>query len=165
MGLDLYIPYNFLLKLNIFHDFFYRKKIEQNCAYIAKNKKKVLKKLRNKDVLKVVFYVYDSSKWKCQTIYDEMCHIITDYENPAFKDVTAKDLYRLLVKIQNNWETITTGIDSDAVKTAINTGLNIRFSGSYNSESRVSMQSLTPGSTVKRGSVITLRTISTDFED
>lgn len=53
----------------------------------------------------------------------------------------------------------------DAVKTAINTGLNIRFSGSYNSESRVSMQSLTPGSTVKRGSVITLRTISTDFED
>lgn len=72
MGLDLYIPYNFLLKLNIFHDFFYRKKIEQNCAYIAKNKKKVLKKLRNKDVLKVVFYVYDSSKWKCQTIYDEM---------------------------------------------------------------------------------------------
>ena len=72
MGLDLYIPYNFLLKLNIFHDFFYRKKIKQNCAYIAKNKKKVLKKLRNKDVLKVVFYVYDSSKWKCQTIYDEM---------------------------------------------------------------------------------------------
>ena len=53
----------------------------------------------------------------------------------------------------------------DAVKAAINTGLNIRFSGSYNSESRVSMQSLTPGSTVKRGSVITLRTISTDFED
>ena len=35
-----------------------------------------------------------------QTIYDEMCHIITDYENPAFKDVTAKDLYRLLVKFK-----------------------------------------------------------------
>lgn len=68
----MYIPYNLLLKLNIFKDFFYRKKIKQNCAYIAKNKKKVLKKLKDKKVLKVVFYVYDSCKWKCQTIYDEM---------------------------------------------------------------------------------------------
>ena len=66
------IPYNFLLKLNIFKDFFYRKKIEQNCDYIAKNKKKVLKRLKDKKILKVAFYVYDSCKWKCQTIYDEM---------------------------------------------------------------------------------------------
>ena len=54
-----------------------------------------------------------------QTIYDEMCHIIADYENPAFKDTTAENLYRMLVKIQNHWETITTEIDSDIVKTAI----------------------------------------------
>lgn len=68
----MYINYNLLLKLNIFKDFFYRKKIEQNCAYIKKNKKRVLKNLKNKEVLNVVFYVYDSCKWKCQKIYDEM---------------------------------------------------------------------------------------------
>ena len=68
----MYINYNYLLKFNIFHDFFYRKKIEQNCAYIEKNKKKVLKKLKNKTVLKVVFYVYDSCKWKCQAVYEQM---------------------------------------------------------------------------------------------
>lgn len=77
----MYINYNILLKLNIFHDFFYRKKIEQNCAYIAKNKEKVFKKLKNKSVLKVVFYIYDSCKWKCQTIYDEML------KNPRFEPV------------------------------------------------------------------------------
>lgn len=69
------IPYDFLyrnVKIKILKDFFYRKKIEQNCAYIAKNKVKVLKRLKKKEVLKVVFYVYDSCKWKCQKIYDEM---------------------------------------------------------------------------------------------
>jgi len=75
----MFIPYNFLLKLNIFHDFFYRKKIEQNCAYIAKNKKKVLQRLKDKNSLRVVFYVYDSCKWKSQTIYDEML------KNPKFE--------------------------------------------------------------------------------
>ena len=75
----MYIPYNFFLKLNIFKNYFYRKKIEQNCDYIAKNKKKVLKRLKSKDVIKVVFYVYDSCKWKSQTIYDEMT------KNPRFK--------------------------------------------------------------------------------
>ena len=71
----MYIPYDFLFKITKIKplkDFFYRKKIEQNCVYIAKNKKKVLKQLKNKSVLKVIFYVYDSCKWKCQTIYDEM---------------------------------------------------------------------------------------------
>lgn len=78
----MFIPYDFLYqKINYkpLKDFFYRKKIEQNCAYIAKNKKKVLKRLKNKQVLKVVFYVYDSCKWKCQTIYNEML------ENPRFE--------------------------------------------------------------------------------
>lgn len=71
----MFIPYDFLYQKTKFKplkDYFYRKKIEQNCAYIKKNKKKVLKNLKNKTVLKVVFYVYDSCKWKCQTIYDEM---------------------------------------------------------------------------------------------
>ena len=80
----MFIPYDFLHKktnIKILKDFFYRKKIEQNCAYIAKNKKKVLKRLKNKQVLKVVFYVYDSCKWKCQTIYDEMI------KHPRFKPI------------------------------------------------------------------------------
>lgn len=77
----MFINYNFLLKFNILKDFFYRKKIEQNCAYVAKNKKKVLKKLKNKKVLKIAFYVYDSCKWKCQTIYDEMT------KNPRFEPI------------------------------------------------------------------------------
>ena len=71
----MFIPYDFLhqkTKNEILKDFFYRKKIEQNCAYIAKNKKRVLKKLKNKEVLKVLFYVYDSCKWKCQKLYDDM---------------------------------------------------------------------------------------------
>ena len=78
----MFIPYNFLYQKTIFKplkDFFYKKKIEQNCAYIEKNKKNVLKKLKNKEVLKVIFYVYDSCKWKSQTIYDEML------KNPNFE--------------------------------------------------------------------------------
>ncbi len=53
----------------------------------------------------------------------------------------------------------------DAVKLAINTGLNIRFTGSYSLECVITEQSLEYDSKVKRGSVVTLRTVSTDFED
>ena len=60
------------MKIKPLKDFFYKKKIEQNCRYIEKNKPQVLKKLKNKKVLRVIFYVYDSSKWKCQVIYDRM---------------------------------------------------------------------------------------------
>ena len=60
------------MKIKPLEKFFYEKKIEQNCRFIEKNKKPVLKKLKNKKVLKVIFYVYDSSKWKCQVIYDRM---------------------------------------------------------------------------------------------
>ena len=53
----------------------YEKKINQNLKYISCNKKRVLKKLR-KDIkkrkLNVVFYVYDHTKWKCQSLYDLM---------------------------------------------------------------------------------------------
>lgn len=51
-------------------DFFYNKKIEQNIAFIKKNQKKVKQKLKNKKHLNVAFYVYDSAKWKCQSVYD-----------------------------------------------------------------------------------------------
>ena len=51
-------------------DFFYNKKIEQNIAFIKKNQKKVKQKLKNKKHLNVAFYVYDSAKWKCQSVYE-----------------------------------------------------------------------------------------------
>ncbi|MCQ2957331.1 MAG: hypothetical protein MJ180_00340, partial [Candidatus Gastranaerophilales bacterium] len=47
-------------------------KIKQNCKYVQKNKVKVLKKLKRKEVLNVVFYVYDETKWKCQYLYELM---------------------------------------------------------------------------------------------
>lgn len=53
----------------------------------------------------------------------------------------------------------------DAVKLALNTGLNIRFTGTYSSECIITEQSISEGALVKRGTVITLRTVSQDFED
>lgn len=70
---DMYIDYEKIGKfLGFGKDFFYIKKIEQNCAYIKKNIKKVKQKLKNKHPLKVIFYVYDSSRWKSQSVYDLM---------------------------------------------------------------------------------------------
>ena len=77
----MYIPYekignflNLILKNESLKSFFYDKKIEQNINYIEKNKKNVLKKINKKlhknEPVKVVFYVYDETKWKCQTVYD-----------------------------------------------------------------------------------------------
>ena len=43
------------------------------------------------------------------SIYDEMCHLITDYEyipDPS-NTVEPIDLYYMLVKIQNCWEELT----------------------------------------------------------
>ena len=55
-------------------NFFYNRKILQNVSYIEKNKPKVLKRLNKKllkgEKLNVVFYVYDETKWKCQSLYD-----------------------------------------------------------------------------------------------
>ena len=45
----------------------------RNLFYIERNHKQVLKHLRAKfgnEKLKVVFYVYDETKWKCQSLYD-----------------------------------------------------------------------------------------------
>jgi len=48
-----------------------------------------------------------------QTIYDEICHTLTDYENPDDIEGTVDmvDFYELLVKIQNNWEGVITAQD------------------------------------------------------
>ena len=59
-------------KLRFGKEFFYNLKVKQNLKYIAKNQKRVLKKLKNKTPLNVVFYVYDESKWKSQSVYDLM---------------------------------------------------------------------------------------------
>lgn len=41
-------------------------------------------------------------------IYDEMCHMLTDYENLGIYDESAYEymlnFYSMLVKIQNNWD-------------------------------------------------------------
>ena len=63
-----------LTKNEKFKSFFYNWKIEQNIKYIAHNKPNVLKKLKKKlengEKLHAVFYVYDETKWKCQSLYD-----------------------------------------------------------------------------------------------
>lgn len=44
-----------------------------------------------------------------QSIYDEMCAMLTDYENGDTDSCpTDEDLYTMLVKIQTNWETVIT---------------------------------------------------------
>lgn len=76
----MFIPYEFigkqinkLLKSKRIADFFYLLKIKQNVQYINKNKLQVLKnlkaKMNNQKPLNVFFYVYDETKWKCQSLY------------------------------------------------------------------------------------------------
>lgn len=78
----MYIPYEKIGNIftKIFRSekiktFFYDKKVKQNLEYIKNNKPNVIKKIRsklkNKEKINVVFYVYDSAKWKCQSVYDE----------------------------------------------------------------------------------------------
>ena len=69
----MYIDYEKLEKILGFgKEFFYNLKVKQNLHYIEKNQKRVLKKLKNKTPLRVLFYVYDESKWKSQSVYDLM---------------------------------------------------------------------------------------------
>ena len=77
----MFIPYekvgNFLslfIKNEKLKNFFYDQKVNQNVSYINKNKPEVIKKLKhklkNRQKINVVFYVYDASKWKSQSVYD-----------------------------------------------------------------------------------------------
>ena len=69
----MYIDYEKIGKILGFGKrFFYNKKIKQNLDYIKRNQKKVKAKLKCKTHLNVAFYVYDSAKWKCQSVYDLM---------------------------------------------------------------------------------------------
>lgn len=69
----MYIDYEKIGKILGFGKrFFYNKKIKQNLDYIKRNQKKVKTKLKCKTHLNVAFYVYDSAKWKCQSVYDLM---------------------------------------------------------------------------------------------
>ena len=40
-----------------------------------------------------------------ESLYDEMCRVLTDWETQEAVD---DDLYNMLVKIQNNWESVIT---------------------------------------------------------
>jgi hypothetical protein len=54
--------------------------------------------------------ITNSSETKA-SIYDEMCRVLTDYENREVQSDNIDweaDLYEMLVKIQNNWETVIT---------------------------------------------------------
>ena len=42
-----------------------------------------------------------------QSIYDEMCAVLTEYEDGSDM-ITENELYAMLVKIQNNWESVIT---------------------------------------------------------
>ena len=60
-----------------------------------------------------VYYCWDSvvvpkdnySELQKRAIYDELCSVLTDWEEMK---ASSEDLYDMLVKIQNNWETIIT---------------------------------------------------------
>ena len=58
---------------------------------------------------------------------------------------------------------------TDALRTAVNSGLSIRLSGieaiSPNALDKITEQSLPPGEKVRRGSVIVIRAINTEHED
>lgn len=69
--LSFFLPKNFQQK---FLDYGMRLKLQQNLDYIDKNKVSVLnrlkEKLKNNVKINVVFYIYDETKWKSQSLYD-----------------------------------------------------------------------------------------------
>lgn len=48
-----------------------------------------------------------------KAIYDEMCALLTEYENPeeGQDPVMESDFYEMLVKIQNNWDELVAPAD------------------------------------------------------
>ena len=69
--LALFTPIKFGVKLKKIGQ---KLKIKNNLKYISKNKKQVIKaikeKLKNNQKINVAFYIYDETKWKSQSIYD-----------------------------------------------------------------------------------------------
>ena len=78
----MYIPFETIGKIIAFfctkntkdkvQNYFLELKTTQNCKYIEKNSKKVLKKLKkekNKRKLRVAFLCSDETKWKCESLF------------------------------------------------------------------------------------------------
>ena len=69
----LFAPVKFGVKIKKFGQ---KLKVKSNIRHISKNKKKVIKKLKekikNNEKINVAFYIYDETKWKSQSIYDLM---------------------------------------------------------------------------------------------
>ena len=78
----MYIPFETIGKIIAFFctkntkdkvlNYFLELKTTQNCKYIEKNSKKVLKKLKkekNKRKLRVAFLCSDETKWKCESLF------------------------------------------------------------------------------------------------
>ena len=93
---------------------------------------------------------------------------------PEAGTVTSLPLSKIILYTQSEPEEYATvpkltGLSvSDAIRRAVNCGLNIKFSGSASTPDRsdeIIEQSLPEGSRVKKGSVIILRTINKEFED
>lgn len=123
----MYIDYNKLINLGIFKSFFYKKKIEQNFAYIRKNKAKVLKRLATQNHYEVIFYVYDCSKWKCQSLYELMENssdfspliVVTknaakNLDNPSYQ--TKEDILKTFEFFKSKGMNVTLGYDFDKEK-------------------------------------------------
>ena len=104
-------------------EFFYNLKVKQNLSYISKNQKQVLKKLKNKSVLNIIFYVYDESKWKSQSVYDLMIQderfnpIIVATKNCAVKEnanyQTIEDVKRCYEFFKNKGMRVEYGYDTE----------------------------------------------------
>ena len=90
-------------------------------------------------------------------------------QSPGSDDYVSGEHAKIILFTENDNQTVTvpslTGLKIDeAARLAINSGLNIKISGSLASGTVVS-QSLPLGAIVTRGSIITLVTLETDFED
>lgn len=96
-------------------------------------------------------------------------------QTPAGADVVTLPISKILIYTERIEEELCevptlTGLNTaSAIKTAINAGFNIRFSGAGatapDSNDIITEQSLPPGEKASRGTVIVLRAINTNFED
>ena len=134
----MYIPYDSignifykLFRFKFLNNFCYKRKVIQNIKYIEKNYpnvvKKLKKKFRNNEKLRVIFYVYDETKWKCQSVYDEFnrderfeVKIIatktaaTNADNPSFQ--TIEDVKRVYSYFQAKGMNVEYGYDTEQNK-------------------------------------------------
>lgn len=96
-------------------------------------------------------------------------------QTPSANDVITYPLSKILIYTEGSIServivpTLTGLTTAEAIKTAINAGLNIHLSGagaiSPDADDVIIEQSLPPGEEVKRGSAITLRSVTMNYED